>query len=111
MFSLVREVGKMNQVATVSTQNTVISCSVPSSKIVAITAIAVFSLLAGFVCFANLPDATVLKPFAAVVIAQSSIVGTMLVTLAKQNNKVGKAWTYGLMTEAAVLFAVGALLA
>lgn len=100
----------MNQVATVSTQNTVISCSVPASKFVAMTAIAVCSLLAGVVCFANLSDATVLKPFAAVVIAQSSIVGTMLVALAKRSNKVGRAWTCGLMTEAAVLFAVGALL-
>lgn len=100
----------MNQVATVSTQNTVILCSVPSHKIVAMAAIAVCSLLAGVVCFANLSDAAVLKPLAAVIIAQSSIVGTMLVTLAKRNNKLGRAWAYGLMTEAAVLFAVGALL-
>lgn len=74
------------------------------------TAIAVCSLLAGVLCFASLADAAVLKPFSALVMAQSLLFGTMLVAVAKRSNNVGKSWTYGLMTEAAVLFTVGTLI-
>lgn len=100
----------MNQVATVSAQPRELSVCISSSKVTPIAVIAVCALLAGIACFAFLPQSAALKPFSAIVVAQSSIMGAVMITLAKRRNNVAKAWTYGYLVEGVVLFAIGTLL-
>lgn len=100
----------MNQVATVSAQSREFSVFMPSSKVTLTAVIAVCALLAGAACFAFLPQSAALKPFSAIVVAQSSVMGAVMITLAKRRNNVAKAWTYGYIVEAVVLFAIGTLL-